>query len=1208
MRQANESDRLGHVPRSKSPRLCSALAAIAVAILLIAPSGSAPAAEAKPVFDSKLVTAATPGHAVKVTVELAGAKNLYLVVSDAGNGYGCDWADWAEPRIVTAAGEQKLTDLKWKSATTGWGEARVNQNCEGGPLKINGQEVAYGIGTHANSVIHFELPAGAERFLATAGLDDGGTRQGGNQSSVRFLVYLEQPAPIIASPPAGSTVSREPTDAIDNLDAGAGLEATLFAAEPQLLSPSNIDIDHRGRVWTCEVVNYRHFRNGDNAPREAGDRILILEDTNGDGKVDREQVFYQGRDIDSAHGVCVLGTPDDRGTKAIVSAGPNVFVLTDDDGDLKADRKEVLFTGISGTQHDHGIHSFLFGPDGRLYFNFGNEGKQLKDAAGQPVVDRAGNVVAANRQPYQEGMVFRCNLDGSDLETLGWNFRNNWELAVDSFGGLWQSDNDDDGNRAVRINYVMEFGNYGYKDELTGAGWKEPRIGMAPEIPLQHWHLNDPGVVPNLLQTGAGSPTGILVYEGNLLPEPFRGQVIHCDAGPNIVRAYPAKRDGAGYTAEMVNVLLGARDNWFRPSDVCTAPDGSLIIADWYDPGVGGHRMQDIERGRLFRVAPPGAKYDIPKFDFATIPGAIAALKNPNLATRYVAWQALHNQGLHAVPALLEMAADENPVFRARALWLLAAAPGSGVDFVTKAAELAAADREADIRSMALRILRQHRRDPVAMIKQLVKDPSSAVRRECFVALRGDSSEALPHLWTLLVKQHDGQDRWYLEAAGIAADGRWDACLKEYLGHVALPEYDHLKSAATRDIIWRSRAERTPEHLAAILEKPVSKAADAPRYLRAFDFQSGPQKEEALLQLAFTSAGGDRDKAAIINAAALQRLPANLNLAERPEYREALAKVLASSAGTAQFVGLVEKFQLADRYSQLLALAQEQPESQLGVDAVRALLNLGDRKLIREALVGSSPELALATATALSTAADGRAVSLLMPVVEDPKQPLELRRQATRAVARTRNGALDLIKLAQSGKLEIDLQPAAAFELHLSSLPEIKSAAQRLFPLPTSKDSKPLPAVSDLIKMQGDLARGAQIYATTGTCNKCHVVNGQGKEVGPNLSEIGGKLSREALFESILYPSAGISHNYESHTLLLASGNVVTGIITSETPQAITLKTVDGLTQLIPVADVEEREKQKISLMPADLQKVMSAQDLVDVVDYLRTLKKAPGQ
>ena len=183
-----------------------------------------------------------------------------------------------------------------------------------------------------------------------------------------------------------------------------------------------------------------------------------------------------------------------------------------------------MYTGIGGAKHDHGIHAFTFAPDGKLYFNFGNEGKQLLYPNGQPVIDQDGSRVSDARDPYQQGMVFRQNFDGTDFETIGWNFRNNWMVCVDSFGGVWQSDNDDDGNRGVRINFVMEFGNYGYRDEFTGAGWRTPRTN-ALELPMRHWHQNDPGVVPNMLHTGAGSPTGICIYEGSLLPTRFQGQL-----------------------------------------------------------------------------------------------------------------------------------------------------------------------------------------------------------------------------------------------------------------------------------------------------------------------------------------------------------------------------------------------------------------------------------------------------------------------------------------------------------------------------------------------------------------------------------------------------------------------------------------------------------------------------------------------------------
>ena len=562
----------------------------------LAAQSSAP----EPIFRSELVTTSTPDHAIKIEVDIRGLKQMYLAVDDGGNGFSHDWATWANPRLIGPDGGRSLVELKPLVATAGFGSVQMNKNCSGQPIRIHGKPFERGIGTHANSVIGFDLPAGFERFEAIAGLDNGGTDQAqGNNASVRFLVYSQTPPNVTA----GASENRDPKSAVERLDVAEGLEATLFASEPELLSLTNLDIDYRGRVWVCEVVNYR----GHNGERPEGDRILICSDTNGDGVCDQTQVYYQGRDVDSAMGICVLGN------KVIVSCSPNIWVFTDDDGDDRPDRKELLFSQTGSPQHDHAAHSFMFGPDGKLYWNVGNEGHSIHDAAGKQVSDLFGRPVIDRGQPYWGGMVFRCNLDGSKLEVLAHNFRNNYEVAVDSFGTLWQSDNDDDGNRGVRINYVMEYGNFGYLDEKTGAGWQVKRTGMETEIPRRHWHQDDPGVIPNLLVTGAGSPTGITVYEGSLLPKRFWNQVIHCDAGPNVVRSYPVIPQGAGYQVEQVlNVMYGARDNWFRPADVCVAPDGSLFVTDWYDPGVGGHAMGDMERGRLFRVAPPGAKYEIP--------------------------------------------------------------------------------------------------------------------------------------------------------------------------------------------------------------------------------------------------------------------------------------------------------------------------------------------------------------------------------------------------------------------------------------------------------------------------------------------------------------------------------------------------------------------------------------------------------------------
>ena len=222
-------------------------------------------------------------------------------------------------------------------------------------------------------------------------------------------------------------------------------------------------------------------------------------------------------------------------------------------------------------------------------------------------------------------MVLRCDPDGKNFEVLGHNFRNNYEPCIDSYGNIFQSDNDDDGNASCRINFVMYYGNYGFLDEMTRASWSTNRVGLEETIPERHWHQNDPGVVPNMLITGAGSPSGMTFYEGDLLSA-FSNMPIHAEPYYNVVRAYVPIKKGAGYSAEIKDILK-SDDQWFRPVDVSTAPDGSLFIADWYDPILGGGAAGDANRGRIYRVSPQADQYKVGSQDFNSIEGSMTALK-----------------------------------------------------------------------------------------------------------------------------------------------------------------------------------------------------------------------------------------------------------------------------------------------------------------------------------------------------------------------------------------------------------------------------------------------------------------------------------------------------------------------------------------------------------------------------------------------------
>ena len=273
---------------------------------------------------------------------------------------------------------------------------------------------------------------------------------------------------------------------------------------------------------------------------------------------------------------------------------------------------------------------------------------------------------------------------------------------------------------------------------------------------------------------------------------------------------------------------------------MCVAPDGSLFVADWYDPGVGGHNQQDVDRGRIFRLAPAGSQYQVPVYDFTNPVGQLEALASPALSVRYLAFQAIQKSGEAAVPALKKFAAENaarNPRLQARALWALGKLPNQGASAVQEALQ----SDNPDIRIVGIRLARELRLD-VASLASLAKDAAPEVRRELALSLRHSRSVDAPAIWAELATQHDGKDRWYLEALGIGADKQWDAYLAAYLAKVN-GQWD---TVAGRDIVWRSRAKQTPALLAQIITADTTTAAEQPRYLRAIDFLSGPEKEAAL--------------------------------------------------------------------------------------------------------------------------------------------------------------------------------------------------------------------------------------------------------------------------------------------------------------------------------------------------------------------------
>lgn len=945
----------------------------------------------------------------------------------------------------------------------------------------------------------------------------------------------------------------------------ADLEVALFAAEPMLYNPTNMDMDHRGRVWICEAYNYRNEVN--HVPYEKkGDKILILEDTDGDGKADKSKVFYQGEDINAALGICVLGN------KVVVSASPYVFLFTDEDGDDIPEKKEVLFKTTGGLQSDHGVHSMVFGPDGKLYFSFGNHGLGLTDREGNPLKDIYGREIGQTRKPFQDGMALRCDTDFKNFEVLAWNFRNNYELALDSFGRIWQSDNDDDGVRSNRINAILPYGNYGYKDEMTGADWRAYRTNKEDSVWKQHWHQNDPGVVPNLRVLGAGSPTGTFIYEGEKLPEKYRGSMFLGDAVNNDVSAYHIHNEHAAYRLERSKFLDGSKkDRWFRPSDVGAGPDGSVFVADWYDVGVGGHFVGDLEKGRIYRVFEKGnAKYTVPKYDYGDIASSIEALKNPSNAVRYMAYTALKKQGKAAEEALYQLAKGKDLRFAARALWLLK-------DLNNKYLDEFSAHPDENIRAATVRM--SSAKDASEFLLRMSKDPSYQVKQAVATQLYATKNTAA---WLNLALAYEAGYRWYLEALGIGATQYWD----EYLDAYLKVKKD---SPELRDIVWRSRAKVSASLLVGFIEQESHE--NSLRYFRALDFQDRNLRNAALLSLLKTTTLEER-KLLIFKHFDTETIVGN------PEFQKVIPQILKGVKKDKDFLDIVLKYRLTDQKARVLSILDQSEDPGTYKQAAEVANQLFGIGILKDVLSQKPLRVDFATRRVERIGlVDHEVVTRqLIQIFSTKKYPFKLREAAVLAMEGYMSD-VRLWELMKVNKVSKELLPAAKEVMRKTFHNDIKVEFEHRYGRSDSPQIQPMP---DFSKGKGDATLGLSSFAKN--CSVCHSNGSIGGDFGPGLSTIGKKLTQEALYNALVYPNQGISLGYETSMITFKDGSTMQAIVTSKTATAYYVKILgEQALREYPVESVKKVEMvDRVSLMPSF---PLEQKEMRDLIAYLQSLK-----
>ena len=685
-----------------------------------------------------------------------------------------------------------------------------------------------------------------------------------------------QPAQAAQTPAPGEPI-RIP---LELFNVPEGLEVTLWASSPMLHNPTNIDIDRDGRIWVAEGVRYRSHH----ARQPEGDRIVVLQDTNGDGKADSTHTFVQEPALIAPLGVSVIDN------KIIVAQPPDMIVYTDVDRNLRfdpaVDKREVLLTGFQGINHDHSLHSVTVGPDGKWLWNAGNTGAMFTDKSGKTFrifsAYRPGPVgpfkfphdpAQHAGKPSDDGHVYiggfsaRMNADGTNVEIIGHNYRNSYEQSITSLGDVFQNDNDDP--PACRVSWVMEYANFGFSSNDGQRTWQADRR-PGQSIPVAEWRQEDPGMTPAGDVYGGGSPTGNVFYENGALGSAWEGTFFAAEPGRNEVFAYQPAREAAGFRLDRKIFLTsnvkqqyagsdflggnrsvtGAVATLFRPSDIAIGPDGALYVSDWIDARVGGHQdLDETVSGAIYRIAPRGFASKVPAFDAATIDGLITALRSPAVNVRAIGFEGLKGRGAAAVDAVAALLNDPSPYMRGRALFLLYQLGPEG----RQRAGSPESHQDPALRIAAYRAMRRAGLDILPVAARLARDTDPGVRREVALSLRDQPADQAVPILVDIARGYDGQDRTYLEALGTGATGKEPALYDRLRRELGAADPIAWSGPFAR-LAWRMHVPAAVADLTARAQSATLSPADRRLALDSLAFVKDPAASKAMLTLAAADA------------------------------------------------------------------------------------------------------------------------------------------------------------------------------------------------------------------------------------------------------------------------------------------------------------------------------------------------------------------
>ncbi|MBB6326803.1 putative heme-binding domain-containing protein [Algoriphagus iocasae] len=975
-----------------------------------------------------------------------------------------------------------------------------------------------------------------------------------------------------------------------------GFEINLYASEPDITKPINMEFDDKGRLWVTHSIEYPY----EASTGSGTDKITILEDTDGDGKADKFTDFASDLNIP-------IGIMPVKGG-AVAYSIPNIYFFEDKNGDDRYDEKKVLL-GPFGHEDTHGmINNFMRGIDGWIHSSHGfRNTSNIAGADGDSIHMTSGNT-------------FRFKIDGSRVEQTTYGRVNPFGYAVDDFGYIYSAD-----CHSMPIYQIINQGDYPH------FGKKSPGLGFGPQM-MDY-------------QIGSTALSGLEYYTGLDFPEEYRnsfysGDVVACRVSRNSV-------EYIGSTPQAIKEkdFLVSEDPWFRPVDIKIGPDGALYIADFYNRIIGhyevplDHPGRDRKSGRIWRITYKGDSGEKTDWSQATIDELVEGLGSEIFHHRMLASNRLVDySGEDVVAPMKEVLADPkaNSKQKVHALWVLKRLDKLSFDELRKASE----SQDQEVRVHAFRILgeyptlgEEYKKQALAGLKN--SDPHTQRAAADVLVKHHDQMDIQPlieavektpmndsHLkYTLLIALRDHlreseildqtvTQNWSTEDAAVLMDAMTD-----------------VPSSKASEFIFANLKTQNPSHdrTVAYLEHvgryiPEGQLNQAISFIQE-KFQNDPAAQYSLYQTIQSGLGqrggnaasnqmknwaisfaGDFLKNLENKPAAIKDQP-SAHADEEYEYYEEIARQQVFATQIAK-ENRLNSYEPGLRDLLNSSWAKNRPKAMAG----QALLELNpseNASLVESKLLDkdADPAFREELARAIGGSTYSGSFAMLNKALQEAPRGLQV--AIATVFVNSNEGRNSLLQAAKEGTIS----PRVLLDRRVNEqlLSKMNPAQTQSYEALTEGMASVVEERQDLIDARlarfvpkPDIEKGKAIFINT--CTVCHQIEGQGGIIGPQLDGI-GNWGRRALTEKILDPNRNISQAFKTYTITTKDGDMLSGLFRREEGEQEIYANAAGQEFSVAKSNIKEKKVSQYTLMPDNFNESISEEDFDALIGFLLTQK-----